>query len=200
MIHVLPKLPYSFDALEPYIDATTMEIHYTKHHQAYINNLNDALKDYPTLQTKSVEELLQNLAALPANIQTVVRNNAGGHFNHTFFWPLMKKDGAVVQGKLAEEVIKLYGSFEAFQEQFNKAAKAVFGSGWAWLIINKEGKLTITSTPNQDAPILQTCKPIIGLDVWEHAYYLKYQNRRVDYISAWWHVLNWQQAEENYLK
>ena len=195
----LPKLPYSYDALEPYIDAQTMEIHYTKHHQAYVDNLNAALKNHPNLQQKTLEELIKSYASLPEDIATAVRNNAGGHFNHSLFWPLMKKNGGgQPKGKVAEAIKNKYGSFEYFQNDFNTAAKKVFGSGWAWLAIDKKGELVGVSTPNQDATLMGDLQPIFGLDVWEHAYYLKYQNRRPDYINAWWNVINWDQVEENY--
>jgi Fe-Mn family superoxide dismutase len=197
---VLPPLPYAYDALEPYIDARTMEIHYTKHHQAYIDNLNAALKDLPEWQKKSLLEIIQSIDKLPKEIQTTVKNNAGGDFNHSFFWPLMKKNGGGnPKGELAKAIDKKFGSFEKFQEEFNAAAKKVFGSGWAWLVLDKNGQLLVISTPNQDPVMLQGFKPVLGLDVWEHAYYLKYQNKRPDYISAWWHVVNWDQAEHNYL-
>lgn len=195
----LPKLPYSYDALEPYIDAKTMEIHYTKHHQAYIDNLNAALKDYPALQKKTLEDLLENIDELPEAIRTAVRNNAGGHFNHSLFWLLMKKNGGgKPKGNVAKLIKEKFGSFENCQTEFNAAAKKVFGSGWAWLAIDGDGKLVGISSPNQDAPLMGGLQPILGLDVWEHAYYLKYQNRRPDYINAWWHVVNWDQVEENY--
>ncbi len=197
---VLPPLPYAYDALEPYIDARTMEIHYTKHHQAYIDNLNAALKDLPEWQKKSLLEIIQSIDKLPKEIQTTVKNNAGGDFNHSFFWPLMKKNGGgSPKGELAKAIDKKFGSFEKFQEEFNAAAKKVFGSGWAWLVLDKNGQLCVISTPNQDPVMLQGYKPVLGLDVWEHAYYLKYQNKRPDYITAWWHVVNWDQAEQNYL-
>lgn len=195
----LPKLPYSYDALEPYIDAKTMEIHYTKHHQAYVDNLNAALKDYPALQKKTLEDLLENIDELPEAIRTAVRNNAGGHFNHSLFWPSMKKNGGgKPKGNVAKLIKEKFGSFENCQTEFNAAAKKVFGSGWAWLAIDGDGKLVGISSPNQDAPLMGGLQPILGLDVWEHAYYLKYQNRRPDYINAWWHVVNWDQVEENY--
>jgi Fe-Mn family superoxide dismutase len=204
MKFTLPVLPYAYDALEPYIDARTMEIHYTKHHQAYIDNLNAALDKHPELKSKTLEELLKNLEAVPADIRTAVRNHGGGHLNHSFFWPLMKKGAARSQdmgghGLVAQEITKTFGSIPAFQEQFNTAAKGVFGSGWAWLALdNKTGKLVIQGTPNQDSLISSGLSPILGLDVWEHAYYLHYQNKRADYIGAWWQVVNWEQVEENY--
>jgi Fe-Mn family superoxide dismutase len=199
MAHELPKLPYSYDALEPHIDARTMEIHYTKHHQTYINNLNAALEKHPDLQSKSVEDLLKNLNAIPEDIRTAVRNNGGGHLNHTMFWPMMSPNGGgEPKGELAGIINSAFGNFANFKNQFSKAAADRFGSGWAWLCVDKGGKLTITSTPNQDNPISDGLKPVLGLDVWEHAYYLKYQNRRADYIAAWWNVVNWDQIARNY--
>lgn len=198
-MYTLPRLPYEFGALEPYIDAKTMEIHYTKHHQAYVDNLNKALSEYPALQDKPLSDVLQSLDSLPAKIRTAVRNNGGGHYNHSFFWPLMKKGGGgEPKGKVADDIKQFFGSVTAFQDSFNTAAKGVFGSGWAWLCSDSADKLIIISTPNQDTPLPQNVRPILGLDVWEHAYYLKYQNRRPDYITAWWHVVNWDQVEENY--
>jgi Fe-Mn family superoxide dismutase len=195
----LPKLPYDYGALEPYIDAQTMEIHYTKHHQAYVDNLNKALAPYPELQQKSLTELVQNPAALPEAIRTAVRNNGGGHMNHSMFWHMMTpQGGGEPRGPVGQDIHKQFGTFAAFQDQFNAAAKSVFGSGWAWLCIDAQGKLVVTSTPNQDAPLAAGLHPVLGLDVWEHAYYLKYQNRRPDYITAWWHVINWQTVEERY--
>ncbi len=194
----LPKLPYAFDALEPYIDAKTMELHYTKHHQGYIDNLNAALKDYPALQSKSLDDLLKDLSALPENIRTAVRNNGGGHLNHSQFWLWMHKAGGKPQGKVLEGIEKRFKSFDAFKEQFSQAAKGRFGSGWAWLSFDKMGDLIISSTADQDTPVSLGMEPILGLDVWEHAYYLKYNNRRVDYIEAWWHVVNWDHVEELY--
>jgi len=199
MLHILPPLPYAFDALEPYIDARTMEIHHDRHHQAYVDNLNAALAKYPELREVSIMELLWNLESLPEDIQIAVRNNGGGHYNHSFFWQIMKKDGGgKPKGKVAEEIEKAFGGFEAFQDQFNGAAKTVFGSGWAWLVLDAEGNPVITTTANQDVPLYEGDIPILGLDVWEHAYYLKYQNKRVDYISAWWNVIDWDMVEENY--
>ncbi len=198
MPFVLPPLPYDYAALEPHIDARTMEIHYTKHHQAYVDNLNAALKPYPEWQKRSLDEIIAQMNQVPQDIAVTVKNNAGGHFNHSFFWPLMKKNGGgKPTGTLAKAITDTFGSFETFQEQFNAAAKKVFGSGWAWLVY-KDGKLSVISTPNQDPVQLQGYKPVIGLDVWEHAYYLKYQNKRPDYISAWWNVINWDQAQKNF--
>jgi len=197
----LPKLPYDFGALEPYIDAQTMEIHHDKHHAAYVNNLNAALEKFPQWQNKSLEDLLVSLDEVPAAIRTAVRNNAGGHVNHSLFWLMLSKSGGgESKGAVGKEIKKQFGSFAAFQDQFNTAAKSVFGSGWAWLVVDKNGELKVVSTPNQDSPVTDGMYPILGLDVWEHAYYLKYQNRRPDYINAWWHVINWERVEENYEK
>lgn len=199
MPHELPKLPYSYEALEPHIDARTMEIHHTKHHQAYVNNLNAALEKHHNLQTKSVEELVKDLNAVPEDIRTVVRNNGGGHLNHSMFWPMMSSHGGgEPNGDLVAAIKSAFGDFASFKDQFSKAAAGRFGSGWAWLCIDKSRKLVINSTPNQDNPISDGLKPILGLDVWEHAYYLKYQNRRADYIGAWWNVVNWEQVAKNY--
>ncbi len=195
----LPPLPYAYGALEPYIDLMTMEIHHNKHHQAYVNNLNAALATYPQWQDKPLQEILISLPEVPEAVRTAVRNNAGGHFNHSMFWTLMSsKGGGEPRGKVGQAIKERFGSFAAFQDEFNTKAKSVFGSGWAWLCVNQKGDLEITSTINQDCPISQDLRPIMGLDVWEHAYYLKYQNRRPDYINAWWHVINWEQVEENY--
>ncbi len=187
MAFELPKLGYAYDALEPFIDARTMEIHHTKHHQAYITNLNAALEKHPELKVDTMDalvELLKDLSKVPA------QNNGGGHFNHTFFWPLLKvNNGQKPTGALMDAIVTSFGSYEAFQEAFSNAAKTRFGSGWAWLI-KKDGKLVVTSTPNQDTPLAEG-KPILGLDVWEHAYYLNYQNRRPDYVAAFWNVVNW---------
>ncbi len=193
----LPPLPYAYDALEPYIDARTMEIHYTKHHQTYIDNVNAALKEFPELQQKSITELMIDLDNLPEKIKTAVRNNGGGHYNHTFFWPSMVKGGPQMPlEKSAKAITKTFGSFAEFQKLFNEAAKSRFGSGWAWLAINGKGDLEVISTANQDCPLSTGFAPVLGLDVWEHAYYLNYQNKRVDYIQAWWHVVNWRQVED----
>jgi superoxide dismutase, Fe-Mn family len=194
MAHTLPPLPYDYGALEPHIDARTMEIHHTKHHQAYINNLNTALEKAPALQGKSLEELLGNLNAVPEQIRTAVRNNGGGHWNHAMFWQIMKANaGGEPQGKLADAIKASFGGFDQFKEKFAAAATGRFGSGWAWLIADGN-TLSIESTPNQDTPIMEGKRPILGLDVWEHAYYLKYQNRRPDYIGAWWNVVNWDEV------
>jgi Fe-Mn family superoxide dismutase len=198
MAHELAPLPYAFDALEPYIDAKTMEIHHGKHHAAYVTNLNNALKDYADLQSKSALELISQLNAVPEAIRTAVRNNGGGHVNHTMFWQQLKKNVAFPSSsKLGSAISSAFGSFDAFKEQFNKAGLGRFGSGWAWLIVDG-GKLAITSTPNQDSPIMDGKKPILGVDVWEHAYYLKYQNRRADYLNAIWSVVNWDDVVARY--
>jgi len=201
MIYTLPPLPYQFGALEPYIDARTMEIHHDRHHQTYIDNLNAALKDHLGLQNKPLAEILTELDLVPEMIRNAVRNNGGGTYNHNFFWTIMSpRGGGEPKGKLAQEIGAQFQNFAAFQTAFNDAAKKVFGSGWAWLVLNGKGNLQIVSTANQDSPVMFGQKPILGLDVWEHAYYLQYQNKRVDYISAWWHVIDWEQAEANYLE
>ena len=199
MAYELPPLPYPFDALEPHIDAKTMEIHHDKHHQAYITNANNALKDYPQLAAKPVEELIADLSAVPEAIRTAVRNNAGGHANHSFFWLILGPNaGGSPKGKLADAITSTFGGFDQFKEKLQAAGAARFGSGWAWLVINKAGSLEITSTPNQDSPIMDGLKPVFGVDVWEHAYYLKYQNRRPDYLKAVWNVVNWDAVAKNY--
>ncbi len=198
MTHALPPLPYAPDALEPYIDKQTMEIHHGKHHAGYVNNLNKALEGHTQLQALSLEELLADLDKVPENIRTAVRNNAGGHFNHSLFWKIMKKGGGEPHGPLADAIKSTFSSFAEFKTKFSTAAATRFGSGWAWLLL-KDGKLTVESTPNQDNPIITGGKPIMGLDVWEHAYYLKYQNRRPDYIEAWWNVVNWDAITANFL-
>jgi Fe-Mn family superoxide dismutase len=202
MAFTLPKLPYAFDALEPSIDAKTMEIHHGKHHQAYVNNLNGALEGKPDFASKSIEELISNLSAAPENIRTAVRNNGGGHANHSLFWNILApKAGGKPTGELAKAIDKDFGGFDAFKEKFETAAKNRFGSGWAWLCVSN-GKLTVGSTPNQDNPLMDLAEfkgiPVLGLDVWEHAYYLKYQNRRPEYITAFWNVVNWKAAEVNF--
>ena len=194
----LPQLPYAYDALNPYIDAKTMEIHLTKHHQAYIDNLNKALQAYPELASWSLQDLLTKIKQLPEPIQVAVRNQGGGHFNHSLFWQMMTPKSVMVQGALHAEILKKYTTMQQFQDQFSAAAKSRFGSGWAWLVVNSKGDLDIYSTANQDAVIMQADQPILGLDVWEHAYYLQYQNRRPDYVTAWWSVVNWEFAEQQY--
>jgi Fe-Mn family superoxide dismutase len=197
----LPQLPYPYDALEPYIDKMTMEIHHTKHHQAYINNLNSALEKYPEFHNLELEEILRNLNQLPEEIRTAVRNNGGGHYNHSLFWEIMKPNGGgEPKGKLKEEIEKNFGSFEEFKKLFSETAIKHFGSGWAWLVITSDKKLKVYSMLNQDNPLMNGDVPIMGLDVWEHAYYLKYQNRRAEYVEAWWHVVNWDKIEGNLLK
>ena len=198
MSYTLPPLPYSFDALEPYIDAKTMEIHHDKHHNAYVTNLNKALEGNTELPKLSPEQLIAQLSKVPETIRTAVRNNGGGHVNHTMFWNLMKKGGGgEPSGDLASAIKSAFGSFADFKTKFTQAGITRFGSGWAWLLL-RDGKLVVESTANQDNPIMDGGKPILGLDVWEHAYYLKYQNRRPDYIEAWWNTVNWAQAADNY--
>jgi len=196
MAHTLPPLPYASDALEPHIDKQTMEIHHGKHHQAYINNLNAALEKHPDLQAKSVEELIAGISTVPEDIRTAVRNNGGGHANHSMFWQIMGPNaGGNPTGAIADAITSSFGGFDTFKEQFAKAAVGRFGSGWAWVIV-QGGKLVIESTPNQDSPSMDGKKPVFGIDVWEHAYYLKYQNRRPDYIGAWWNVVNWNEINK----
>ncbi len=191
----LPELGYAFNALEPHIDARTMEIHHDKHHAAYTNNLNAALEKHSDLHNRSAEDLLKNLHALPEDIRAAVRNNGGGFINHNLFWEIMRPGGAKKPGgKLASEIDSAFGSFDAFKESLTKAATTRFGSGWGWLVVDSGGKLAVTSTPNQDNPVTDGSKPILGIDVWEHAYYLHYQNRRPDYITAWWNVVNWDEV------
>ena len=200
MPFTLPPLPYAFDALEPYIDKTTMEIHHGKHHAAYVTNVNKALESVPALAGKSIEELLaNNCAAVPESIRTAVRNNGGGHHNHSLFWGLMgaNASGQPV-GNLAQALKGTFGTFENFKEKFTTAALTRFGSGWAWLVKDGSGKLDVYSTANQDSPLMEGKYPVLGLDVWEHAYYLKYQNRRPEYVAAWWNVVNWAAAAKRY--
>ncbi len=198
MAYTLPKLDYAYDALEPHIDAQTMEIHHTKHHQAYIDKVNKALEG-TELEGKEIEEVIKNLDKVPADKKTAVQNNGGGHANHKFFWKVIGPDcGGKPEGKVAEAIDEKFGSFDAFKEEFNTAAGNRFGSGWAWLVTDDSGKLEVTSTPNQDSPLSEGKTPLLGLDVWEHAYYLKYQNKRPDYVKAFWNVVNWKQVEENY--
>jgi Fe-Mn family superoxide dismutase len=198
MAHQLPPLPYDFAALEPHIDTQTMQIHHGKHHQAYVNNLNAALEKHPNLQSRSAEDLIRDLASVPEDIRTAVRNNGGGHVNHTMFWSLMAPNGGgAPTGAVAAAITSAFGSFDAFKEQFAKAGVGRFGSGWAW-VIDTGGTLSIESTANQDNPMMEGKKAILGIDVWEHAYYLKYQNRRPDYINAWWNVVNWAEVARLY--
>jgi Fe-Mn family superoxide dismutase len=199
MAFTLPPLPYPSDSLEPYIDKATMEIHHDKHHQAYVTNLNKALESAPNLQSKTIEELLAgNVAVVPDAIKTAVRNNGGGHANHSLFWKLLSaKAGGEPTGEIANVITASFGSFDTFKEKFTAAATTRFGSGWAWLLKDSAGKFEITSTANQDSPIMEAKTPILGLDVWEHAYYLKYQNRRPEYIAAFWNVINWAEVNNN---
>jgi len=204
MAHELPPLPYPKDALEPHIDALTMEIHHGRHHKAYVDNLNKALAGHADLEAKSLEALLANLASVPENIRGAVRNNGGGHWNHTFFWKIMAPNaGGAPTGALASAIKAAFGSFDEFKAKFEAAGLGRFGSGWAWLLVN-QGKLEIASTPNQDNPLMGKAiagcegRPILGVDVWEHAYYLKYQNRRADYLKAWWNVVNWAEVARLY--
>ncbi len=191
MAHELPQLPYDFAALEPHVDEQTMRIHHGKHHQAYVTNLNAALEKHPALQSKSVDELIADLASVPEDIRTAVRNNGGGHVNHTLFWQWMAPNaGGAPTGALGDAIASSFGSFDNFKTEFKKAALGRFGSGWAWLV-QSGGTLSIESTPNQDSPMMEGRAALLGLDVWEHAYYLKYQNRRPDYVDAWWNVVNW---------
>src|SRR5437667_8253640 len=200
MAHDLPPPPYPKDALEPHIDAMTMEIHHGKHHNAYVTNLNKAIAGNAALESKTIEVLVGDLGSVPENIRGAVRNNGGGHANHSMFWKLLApKAGGAPTGKLADDLKAAFGSFDAFKEKFEAAGVGRFGSGWAWLIVNKTGKLEIVSTPNQDNPLMEGNKPVLGCDVWEHAYYLKYQNRRADYLKAWWNVVNWPEASSNYM-
>lgn len=199
MAFELPALPYAHNALEPHIDTTTMEIHHGKHHAAYVTNLNKALENYPDLQAKSLEALLSSLDSVPEAIRTAVRNNGGGHLNHSHFWTAMAPNaGGAPTGALADAINAAFGSFDAFKQQFATAGMGRFGSGWAWLLVAADGSLSIASSPNQDNPIMEGKKAILGVDVWEHAYYLKYQNRRADYLAAWWNVVNWDEIARRY--
>jgi superoxide dismutase, Fe-Mn family len=196
MAHSLPPLPYPSDALEPHIDKQTMEIHHGKHHNAYVTNLNAALEKHPELQSKSAEDLIRGINSVPDDIRTAVRNNGGGHVNHTMFWQIMgPKAGGQPSGAIADAINAAFGGFDKFKEEFKKAAVGRFGSGWAWVVDNG-GKIAIESTPNQDNPMMDGKKPVFGVDVWEHAYYLKYQNRRPDYVDAWWNVVNWNEINK----
>ncbi|HEV2022756.1 MAG TPA: superoxide dismutase [Terriglobales bacterium] len=199
MAHILPDLPYAFSALEPHIDALTMETHHDKHHAAYVKNLNAALEKHPGLQNKTAEELLHHINTVPEDIRTAVRNNGGGHANHSMFWTIMApKAGGPAKGKVADAIRDAFGAFDQFQEKFNDAGTKRFGSGWVWLVGNKSGKIEIQSTANQDSPLMEGLFPILGNDVWEHAYYLKYQNRRPDYLKAWWNVVNWETVNKRF--
>jgi Fe-Mn family superoxide dismutase len=198
MAHEVPELPYAYNALEPHIDEQTMRIHHDKHHAAYVSNLNAALEKAPELKQKSVEDLVRGINSVPEEIRTAVRNNGGGHVNHTMFWEIMGPgQGGAPTGKVGDAITSSFGSFDAFKEQFAKAGVGRFGSGWAWLI-DAGGKLAIESSANQDSPLMEGKKAILGLDVWEHAYYLKYQNRRPDYITAWWNVVNWDEVNKRF--
>ncbi|MDQ6879743.1 MAG: superoxide dismutase [Candidatus Dormibacteraeota bacterium] len=199
MAFQLPPLPYDFKALEPHIDAQTMEIHHDKHHATYVNNANAALEKHPELGSKSVEDLLWGIDTVPQDIRTVIRNNAGGHSNHSIFWSIMGPGGGGnPPGRLGDTIKNEFGGYDAFKELLQKAAVAQFGSGWAWLLADKKGKLTIKSYPNQDSPYMEGLTPILGVDVWEHAYYLKYQNKRADYVAAWFNTLNWEAIEARF--
>ncbi len=199
MAFELPPLPYEFGALEPHVDAMTMEIHHDRHHAAYVNNLNKALESAPEFQNLSIEELLQSLDRLPEGIRAAVRNNGGGHYNHTLFWQIMSPNGGgAPTGELADAINRAFGSFDAFKDQFKAKAVGQFGSGWAWLVVAADGSVSIESTPNQDTPVMQGRKPILGVDVWEHAYYLKYQNKRPDYVTAWFNTVNWEEVARRY--
>jgi Fe-Mn family superoxide dismutase len=195
----LPPLTYAYDALEPHIDQATMQFHHDKHHAAYVKNLNAALDKHPELKSKPVEEMLRNLNSVPADIRQIVRNNGGGHVNHSMFWLIMKpQGGGEPTGAIASAINQSFGSFAAFKKQFNEAGTGRFGSGWVWLVLNKNGKLEVTTTANQDSPLSEGKYPIMGNDVWEHAYYLKYQNRRPEYLDAWWNVLNWDEINKRF--
>ena len=198
MTYTLPDLPYAYDALEPYIDEETMHLHHDKHHNTYVTNLNAAIERYPELGEKTIEELLSDMDAIPTDIKTAVRNNGGGHANHSFFWEIMAPNaGGEPTGEIKEAINEAFGDFSSFKEEFKKAAAGRFGSGWAWLVM-ENGKLAITSTANQDSPLMEGKTPILGLDVWEHAYYLKYKNVRPDYIAAFWNVINWDEVNKRF--
>ena len=197
----LPPLPYAYNALEPHIDEQTMRIHHDRHHGTYVTNLNKALEGAPALQGKTIDDLLKTLDAVPENIRMAVRNNGGGHYNHTMFWEIMKPGGAnAPAGALAQAITATFASVDKLKEAINNAGLGRFGSGWAWLVLEKDGKLAVTSTPNQDCPLSTGQKPVLGVDVWEHAYYLKYQNRRADYLQAWWNTVNWNEVAARYEK
>ncbi|MEO6062340.1 MAG: superoxide dismutase [Thermoflexales bacterium] len=198
MAFELPPLPYAFNALEPHIDAMTMEIHHDRHHKTYVDNLNNALKEHTALQAMTIEQLMMKIGEVPESIRNVVRNNGGGHFNHSMFWTQMKAGGSTLSGPLKDAMMTTFGTVEAFREQFVKAGLGRFGSGWAWLVAGKDGKLAITSSPNQDNPAMDGVRPLLGVDVWEHAYYLKYQNKRQAYIEAWFNLVNWDDVEARF--
>jgi superoxide dismutase, Fe-Mn family len=199
MAFELPALPYAFDALEPFIDSTTMQIHHDKHHAAYVNNLNGALEKHPELSTKSLEDMLKNLNGVPEDIRTVIRNHGGGTWNHTMFWEIMApKTGGEPSGALANAISTAFGNFTNFKAEFEKAANGRFGSGWAWLVKKSDGGLAVVSTANQDNPMSEGLSPLLGLDVWEHAYYLKYQNRRAEYVANWWNLVHWAEVERRF--
>ncbi len=199
--HTLPPLPYPYEALEPHIDTQTMQIHHDKHHQTYVTNLNNALKEQPDLQSKSVEQLLKDIETVPEGIRTAVRNNGGGHHNHTLFWEIMTPGGpAQPSGELATAIQQAFGTVDELKAKVNDAATKRFGSGWGWLVTDAAGKLEVLSTQNQDSPLMEGRTPILGVDVWEHSYYLKYQNKRPDYLNAWWNTVNWDKVAENYAK
>jgi Fe-Mn family superoxide dismutase len=201
MAQTLPPLPYPADALEPYIDKMTMEIHHGRHHKAYVDNLNKALEGHPDLQNKPIEDILRNFHSVPANIQTAVRNNGGGHANHSMFWVIMGPNaGGVPTGELSGVIDSAFGSFDTFKAKLKEAALGRFGSGWAWLVLGKDGKPQIVNTANQDSPLMDGQYPVLGIDVWEHAYYLKYQNKRADYIDQWWNVVNWNAVADRFAK
>lgn len=194
----LPPLPYDYNALEPYIDAETMQFHHDKHHAAYVKNLNAAVAQYPELKGMTAEELVRQINTVPEPIRTAVRNNGGGHVNHTMFWEIMSPNGGTLSGPIEAAIRQSFGSFEAFKTAFNEAGAKRFGSGWAWLVMMPDGKLTITSTANQDSPLMEGAYPIMGNDVWEHAYYLTYRNKRDEYLNAWWNVVNWEEVNRRY--
>ena len=199
MAYELPPLPYDYNALEPYIDEETMHLHHDKHHQAYVNNVNAALQGQSQFESMGIDDLMRNLNSVPEAIRTAVRNNGGGHANHSMFWQIMKPNGGgEPTGDLANAITSAFGSFDQFKAAFNDAGAKRFGSGWAWLVIGSDGKLTVTSTANQDSPLTDGLFPVMGNDVWEHAYYLKYQNRRPDYLAAWWNVVNWDEIAKRY--
>ncbi|EKP94650.1 superoxide dismutase [Thermaerobacter subterraneus] len=199
MAYQLPPLPYDYNALEPHIDEQTMRIHHDRHHATYVNNVNAALEKYPELQDKPIDQLLRQIDQVPEDIRTAVRNNGGGHANHSLFWEIMSPNGGgQPTGALADAINKAFGSFETFKDQFTKTATTHFGSGWAWLVVDEKGDLQLYSLPNQDSPYMKGHTPILGLDVWEHAYYLKYQNKRPDYVAAWWNVVNWDEVARRY--